>query len=106
MRSYSDVLILQDRIANHDRIDDLLDLLVGRLMRLESYIEQLIYAYRYEATVSFDELEYLVHMIDYLETTIADTNYHQVGHGLNAIMSRLKKDLKQALGLLPYMVLT
>ena len=100
MRSYSDVLILQDRIANHDRIDDLLDMLVGRLMRLESYIEQLIYSYRYEATVSFDELEYLMHMLDYLEITVAETNYHQIGHGLNAIMGRLKNDLRQAMGLL------
>ena len=99
MRSYSDVLILQDRIANHDRIDDLLDMLVGRLMRLESYIEQLIYSYRYEATVSFDELEYLMHMLDYLEITVAETNYHQIGHGLNAIMGRLKNDLRQAMGI-------
>ena len=100
MRSYSDALILQDRIANHDRIDDLLDILVGRLVRLESYIEQLIYAYRYEATVSFDELEYLMHLLEYLEITIAETNYHQVAQGLNSITDRLKKDLKQALGLL------
>lgn len=100
MRSYSDALILHDRIANHERIDDLLDLLVGRLMRLESYIEQLIYAYRYEATVSFDELEYLMHMLDYLEITISETNYNKVGQGLNSIMERLKHELKDALGLL------
>ncbi len=106
MRSYSDALLLQDRIANHDRIDDLLDTLVGRLMRLECYIEQLIYAYRYEATVSFDELEYLARMIEYLEITVSETNYHEVGHGLNAIMNRLKHDIKNTLGLLSFHTFT
>ena len=70
MRAYSDVLLLQDRAANHERIDELLDLLVGRLIRLQSYTEQLIYAYKYEATVTFDEIDYLVRMLEYLEITI------------------------------------
>lgn len=99
MRAYSDALVLQDRIANHERCDELLDLLVGRLIRLQSYIEQLIYAYKYEATVSFDEIEYLIQMIDYLELTLSDHAYKDIACSLNNIANHLKKELKQTLGL-------
>lgn len=100
MRVYSDALLLQDRIANHERCDELLDLLVGRLMRLQSYIEQLIYAYKYEATVSFDEIEYLIQMIEYLEITLSDHTYKDVACSLNNVANHLKKELKQTLGLI------
>ncbi len=100
MRSYSDALLLQDRIANHEKCDELLDLLVGRLIRLQSYIEQLIYAYKYEATVSFDELEYLIRMLDYLEITLSDQAYHEISCALNHLANHLKQELKDALGIL------
>ncbi len=100
MRVYSDALLLQDRIANHERCDELLDLLVGRLMRLQSYVEQLIYSYKYEATVSFDEIEYLIQMIEYLEITLSDHTYKDVACSLNNVANHLKKELKQTLGLI------
>ena len=99
MRAYSDVLLLQDRAANHERIDELLDLLVGRLIRLQSYTEQLMYAYKYEATVTFDEIDYLIRMLEYLEITICENNYNQVSEALNRIAQRLKMELKNSLGL-------
>ena len=102
VRSYSDVLLLHDHIANHERqeqIDESLDLLMGRLIRLQSYIEQVIYAYKFEATVSLDDLEYLIHMFEYLELTIAQNNYDEMAKGLNGIINKLKHDLQQALNL-------
>lgn len=97
MRAYSDALELHDRAANHERCDELLDLLVGRLMRLRAYIEQLMYAYRYEATVTFDELEYLIRLLDYLEVTITDTGYEHIAQALNHLMQQLKDELKNVL---------
>lgn len=102
MRTYTDVLILQDQIALQQKSDEQLDLLVGRLMRLQSYIEQLIDAYRNEATICMDELNYLLQMIEYLELTIDENEHKALAQGLNAIMQRLKKELKQTLGLLSY----
>jgi hypothetical protein len=100
MRSYGDALALQDRITNRERYDDTIDLLVGRLIRLQSYIQQVIYAYQYEATVTFDELDYLLRMLDYLELTIAEGAYKDIIQGLNSILNQLKTDLKQVLGLI------
>ena len=100
MRSYTDALILQDRIANHEKFDEILDLLVGRLIRLQSYVEQLIYAYNYEATVSFDELEYLVRMLEYLELTLSDQAYQEIACVLNHLANHLKQELKDALGII------
>ena len=97
MRSYTDVLIMQDKIYLHERIDEQMDLLVGRLMRLKSYIEQAIIAYRFEATVTYDELEYVMRMLDYLEVTISEQGYHEVSASLNKIIFELKKQLKSAL---------
>ena len=97
VRSYSDALVLQEQAASGERIDELLDMLIGRLMRLQSYIDQLIYAYKYEATVSIDELEYLMQMIDYLDITVHQNVDTQINTGLNAITSKLKIDLKQAI---------
>jgi hypothetical protein len=102
MRSYSDALLFQDRIANHEKCDEILDLLVGRLIRLQSYVEQLIYAYKYEATVSFDELDYLVRMLDYLEITLSDEAYEEISCALNHIAHHLKRQLKDALGIISY----
>lgn len=102
MRSYSDALLLQDRIANHEKCDEILDLLVGRLIRLQSYVEQLIYAYKFEATVSFDELEYLARMLDYLELTLSDTAYKEISCTLNHLASQLKYQLKDTLGIISY----
>lgn len=98
MRSYSDALLLQDRISNHEKCDEILDLLVGRLIRLQSYIEQLIYAYKFDATVSFEELEYLIRMIDYLELTLSDPAYQEISCTLNHIANHLKCELKKTLG--------
>ncbi len=100
MRSYTDALLLQDRISNHEKFDEILDLLVGRLIRLQSYVEQLIYAYKYEATVSFDELEYLVRMLEYLELTLSDQAYQEIACVLNDLANHLKKELKDALGII------
>ena len=106
MRSYSDALLLQDRISNHEKCDELLDLLVGRLIRLQSYIEQLIYAYKYEATVSFDELDYLMRMLDYLEITLSDQTYQEISSTLNHLANQLKRQLKDALGIISYSYFT
>lgn len=100
MRSYSDALLLQDRIANHEKCDEILDVLVGRLIRLQSYVEQLIFAYKYEATVSFDELEYLIRMIDYLEITLSDQAYQEISCTLNHLANYLKQELKDAIGII------
>jgi hypothetical protein len=102
MRSYSDALLLQDRIANHEKCDEILDLLVGRLIRLQSYVEQLIYAYKYEATVSFDELEYLMRMLDFLEITLSDAAYEEISCTLNHLANKPKRQLKDALGIISY----
>ena len=95
MRSYSDVLILQDRIANNERVDEIIDLLVGRLIRLESYVDQLAVAYKYEATVTYEEIDYLIRMLEYLEVTIAQHEYQYLVHGINSITLQLKNDLKK-----------
>ena len=95
MRSYSDVLILQDRITNNERVDEIIDLLVGRLIRLQSYVDQLAVSYKYEATVSYDEIDYLIRMLEYLEVTIAHSEYQYLVHGINSITSQLKNDLKK-----------
>ncbi len=97
VRSYSDVLLFQDRVGQHEKVDDLLDILVGRLMRLQSYLEQLRYGYQKEATVSFEELEYLMHMLEYLEVTVAENKSDTVTQGLNAIIESLKDNLKKTL---------
>lgn len=97
MRSYTDVLHIQDRIYCNEKIDEQVDLLVGRLMRLKSYIDQAIYAYRFEATVTYDELEYLMKMLDYLEITISEQHYKQVYTSLNVLIADFKKQIRQAL---------
>lgn len=97
MRSYTDVLLIQDRLYCNEKIDEQVDLLVGRLMRLKSYIDQAIYAYRFEATVTYDELEYLLRMLDYLEITIAEQQYKPVYTSLNMIISDFKKQIRQTL---------
>lgn len=91
MRSYTDVLLIQDRLYCNEKIDEQLDLLVGRLMRLQSYIDQAVYAYRFEATITYDELEYLLRMLDYLEVTITEQKYQQVYNSLNGIINDFKK---------------
>lgn len=101
MRSYSDALLLQDKITNREKCDELLDLLVGRLIRLQSYVEQLIYAYKYEATVSFDELEYLMRMLEYLEITLSDTTYLEISCTLNHLANHIKQELKDTLSIIP-----
>lgn len=97
MKSYTDVLLIQDRLYCHEKIDEQVDLLVGRLMRLKSYIDQAIYAYKHEATITYDELEYLLRMLDYLEVTIAEQSYKQIYDSLNVIISDFKKEIRQAL---------
>lgn len=97
MRSYTDVLHIQDRLYCNEKIDEQVDLLVGRLMRLRSYIEQAIYAYKYEATITYDELEYLLRMLDYLEVTIAEQHHKNVYSSLNDIINEFKKQIRHAL---------
>lgn len=97
MKSYTDVLIIQDRLFCNEKVDEQIDLLVGRLMRLKSYIDQAIYAYRFEATVTYDELEYLLRMLDYLEITINEQKYRHVYDSLNLIITDFKKQIRQAL---------
>lgn len=97
MRSYTDMLLIQDRVYCNEKIDEQVDLLVGRLMRLQSYIDQAVYAYRFEATITYDELEYLLRMLDYLEVTIGEQKYQQVYSSLNTIINDFKKKIRQAL---------
>lgn len=97
MRSYTDVLLIQDRLYCNEKIDEQVDLLVGRLMRLNSYIDQAVYAYRFEATITYDELEYLLRMLDYLEVTITEQKYQQVYCSLNALISDFKKKIRHVL---------
>lgn len=97
MRSYTDVLLIQDRIYSNEKIDEQVDLLVGRLMRLKSYIDQAIFAYRFEATVTYDELEYLLRMLDYLEITLNEQKYRHVYDSLNVIICDFKKQIRHAL---------
>lgn len=97
MKSYTDVLLIQDRLYCHEKIDEQIDLLVGRLMRLKSYIEQAIHAYQYEATITYEELDYLLRMLDYLEVTIEETRYKTVSDDLNDIISQFKVQLRQVL---------
>lgn len=97
MRSYTDVLHIQDRLYCNEKIDEQIDLLVGRLIRLRSYIEQAIYAYKYEATITYDELEYLLRMLDYLEVTVAEQHHQSVYSSLNTIISEFKKQIRHAL---------
>lgn len=97
MRSYTDILHIQDRLYCNEKIDEQVDLLVGRLMRLQSYIDQAVYAYRFEATITYDELEYLLRMLDYLEVTITEQKYQQVYSSLNTLISDFKKKIRHAL---------
>lgn len=97
MRSYTDVLLIQDRLYCNEKIDEQVDLLVGRLMRLQSYIDQAVYAYRFEATITYDELEYLLRMLDYLEVTITEQKYQHVYSSLNTLINDFKKKIRHAL---------
>lgn len=97
MRSYTDILLIQDRLYCNEKIDEQVDLLVGRLMRLQSYIDQAVYAYRFEATITYDELEYLLRMLDYLEVTITEQKYQHVYNSLNTLISDFKKKIRHAL---------
>ena len=69
---------------------------------MQSYIEQLIYAYTYEATVSFEEMEYLARMLDYLEVTLSDESYQAIACSLNQLAYHLKQESKHAIGMLSY----
>lgn len=104
VRTYSDALVLHDCMVNNEQYDELLDVLVGRLIRLQSYIEQLLYAYKYEATVTFEELDYLRAMLDYLEVTIEQADHKDIAHGLNTVTLHLKRILKEGIGITSFNV--
>lgn len=97
VKSYTDVLLIQDRLYAHEKIDEQVDLLVGRLMRLKSYIEQAIHAYQYEATITYEELDYLMRMLEYLEVTFEETRYRPVAEELNKVIDQFKHQLRSAL---------
>ena len=89
VKSYTDVLLIQDRLHAHEKIDEQVDVLVGRLMRLKSYIEQAIHTY--------EELDYLLRMLEYLEITFEETRYKPVAHELNTVIEQFKYQLRSAL---------
>jgi methyl-accepting chemotaxis protein len=104
MRSYTDALMIHDRIVAHEKIDELLDLIVGRLMRLHSYVDQLVVAYKNDATVTYDEIDYLIRMLEYLELTIHHDEFQEIAQALNTIIVELRGTLKNALGLVCYTI--
>ena len=97
MRAYSDLLVLEERTTEYQRKDEQIDLLVGRLIRLQSYFNQLVYDYRYEATVSLDDLQYLVRVLEYMEITADHLPGDSVPVKLNQCIVQLKKMLTDAL---------
>lgn len=97
MKLYSDVLILEEKAVRHDRCDDLVDLIVGRLVRLESYIKQLIEEYQSSRTVSGEELAYLARLLEYMQITTEQLAQEAFTGSFNACLDRLKGGLSQAL---------
>jgi|GEM_PF-3033728 len=104
MRSYTDALMMQDRIAAREKIDELLDLIVGRLIRLQSYVDQIVVAYKKDATVTYDEIDYLVRMLEYLEVTLQCDEFQEIAHSLNMIITQLRNTLKNTIDICCYTV--
>lgn len=97
MRVYSDLLILEEKAQRHERFEELVDIIVGRLVRMQSYIRQLIADYHVQKTVSRDELEYLAQLLEYMEITAEPLIHEQFPTLFNAWIMRLKDELKKAL---------
>ena len=94
MRIYSDLLILEEKAQRHERSDDLVDLIVGRLVRLQTYVRKLIYEYNIGKTVSFEELEYLSRLLEYMEITAEPLVKEQFPTLFNAWISAIKEEVK------------
>jgi hypothetical protein len=97
MRVYSDLLILEEKTTFCERSDEQIDMLVGRLVRLRSYINQVINEYRYEATVSIEDLYYLIRVLDYMEVTADHLSADSVPVKLNGVINELKGTLSRSI---------
>lgn len=97
MRAYSDLLVLEERTTHHERSDEQIDLLVGRLVRLQNYFNQLVDDYHHEATVSLDDLQYLIRVLEYMEVTAEHLPSDSVPVRLNHCILQLKKMLTDSL---------
>jgi len=94
MRVYSDLLILEEKSQRNDRVDEVVDLIVGRLVRMESYIKQLILDYHQSRTVSLEELDYLARLIEYMEITAEPLVKERFPAFFNTWLKGLKDDLR------------
>ena len=97
MRIYSDLLILEEKAQRNERSEELVDIIVGRLVRMQSYIRQLINDYHTQKTVSYDELEYLSQLLEYMEITAEPLIHERFPILFNNWISRLKNELKKVL---------
>ena len=91
MRAYSDLLVLEEKHSEYEIRDDHIDLLVGRIMRLRSYIKQLIYERHHEATVTEEDLMYVHKVLEYMEITATHLSADSVPVKLNRLLIMLKK---------------
>ncbi len=97
MRCYTDLLILEERLAAHERSEELVDLLVGRFTRLSTYIDQIVHDYKKEATILSEEIEYLIQLLEYMEITAESLKKETIPANLNVILVDLKNKLKNTL---------
>ena len=93
MRIYSDLLILEKKHQRHEPFEELIDIIIGRMMRIQCYVKQLVHDYTVERTVSLDELEYLSHLFDYMEITSESFQTNQFPVLFNVWLSHLKNIL-------------
>lgn len=96
MRVYSDLLILEEKAQRGERVEELVDIIVGRLVRMQSYVKQLIHDFHIEKTVSSDELEYLGQLLAYMEVAAHATTNDRFPILFNTWVQRLKDDLSKA----------
>jgi hypothetical protein len=97
MRCYTDLLILEEQLMAHENCDELIDIIVGRLIRLTTYIDQILYDFKYEATILPEEIEYLIRLINYMEITAENIRHEGIPAALNIICEQLKNKLKNGL---------
>lgn len=101
MRIYSDLLILEEKSQRNDRTDEVVDLIVGRLVRMESYITQLVIDYHQARTVSLEELDYLARLIEYMEITAEPLVKERFPVFFNTWLKGLKEDLCAVISAIP-----
>ena len=97
MRIYSDLLILEEKTQRHERSEELMDLIIGRLVRLQSYVKTLINDYYVTRTVTSEELEYLARLLEYMQVTAEPLVNEKFPTLFNVWIDRLKTDLQNAL---------